>query len=120
MNIPLFWAKSRLTSLLQRQISQYFKEWFLKLISCVQRKGFKYDIQQFYMTWHEPSGGNEEITAGLISVKELVNKVSIKDNWQKIWSENEISNLQSIENQGFQKSMKGIGLMKKYICKTAL
>ena len=56
-------------------------------LSNFKGKGFKYDIQQFYTTWHEPSGGNEEITAGLISVKELVNEVSIKDNWQKIWSD---------------------------------
>ena len=45
-----FFTKPKLTSLLRRQFFQKFLKQFQKLVSWLQRKGFKDDIQKFLLT----------------------------------------------------------------------
>ena len=71
MNFPVFCAKLSLACLLQHHISKNVTKQFQKVIFWVQRKDFKYDIQKFWQTCHDPLGSNWGITAKVFCILQI-------------------------------------------------
>ena len=79
-----FFTKSRLTKLLQCEISQKFTKHFQILILWVQRKGFKDDIQTFWLSWHDSPGNSRGIWWGTSEVPPLSGSFKKKDSLVRV------------------------------------
>ena len=79
-----FFTKSRLTKLLQCEISQKFTKHFQILILWVQRKGFKDDIQTFWLSWHDSPGNSRGIWWGTSEVSPLSGSFEKEDSLVRV------------------------------------